>query len=119
MKDKKISFKYKKLVKLEYDSLLTVTKLKGFIWNDTKPINYNQKKAKWPKTQETNALNKVNSAIFINSKKNYIKYSNRIGKRPYLYELSRLHGLDIDEFEDFYFAEYIFKNKRKFLKNEF
>ena len=115
----KVIFKYKKLVKLEYDSLLTVTKLKGFIWNDTKPVNYNQKKAKWPKTQETNALNRVNSAIFINSKKNYIKYSNRIGKRPYLYELSRLHGLDIDEFADFYFAEYIFKNKRKFLKNEF
>ena len=40
----------------------------------------------------------------------------RSGKNPYFYNLSRLEGIDIDELEDFYFAEYIFKNKKKFFR---
>jgi hypothetical protein len=32
---------------------MTVTKFNGFIWNQKKPINYNLKKEKWPKTQDT------------------------------------------------------------------
>ena len=46
----------------------------------------------------------------------YRKKKNRIGNNPYFYNLSRLEGIDIDELEDFYFAEYIFKNKKKFLE---
>lgn len=112
----KIIKKYKQIIKKKYDSLMTVTELKGFVWDNKKPINYNSKKIKWPKTQETKPLNKINSAVFLCSRENYINKKNRIGKKPYFYKLSRFEGIDIDEFEDFYFAEYIFKNKKKFLK---
>ena len=44
----------------------------------------------------------------------FIGRKNRIGNNPYFYNLSRLEGIDIDELEDFYFAEYIFKNKKVF-----
>jgi CMP-N-acetylneuraminic acid synthetase len=112
----KIIKAYKKNLKNNYDSLMTVTKFNGFIWNQKEPINYNSKKEKWPKTQDTNYLYKVNSAVFISSRENYIKEQNRIGKKPFFYELPRLEGIDIDELEDFYFAEYIFINRQRFLK---
>ena len=99
----KIIKAYKKNLKKNYDSLMTVTKFNGFIWNQKEPINYNPKKEKWPKTQDTNYLYKVNSAVFISSRENYIKEQNRIGKNPFFYELPRLEGIDIDELEDFYF----------------
>lgn len=112
----KIIKKYKQIIKTKHDSLMTITEIKGFIWDNKKPINYNNKKVKWPKTQETLPLNKVNSAVFLSSKENYKKKKDRIGTKPYFYKLSRFEGIDIDEFEDFYFAEYIFKNKKKFLR---
>jgi len=106
--------KYKNLIKSNRaDSLMTVTKLYGFFWLNNKPINYVSPKLMWPRTQDTKPLDHINSAIFISSKKNYIKFNNRIGKKVYLYNLKKLEGLDIDEKEDFYFAEYIFNNKKK------
>ena len=112
----KIIDKYKRVVKKGKDSLMTITELKGFFWFNKKPVNYNNKKIKWPKTQETNPIQKINSAVFICSREIYRKKKNRIGNNPYFYNLSRLEGIDIDELEDFYFAEYIFKNKKKFLE---
>lgn len=106
---------YKKMLKKKrYDSLMTVTKIKGFIWNDKKSINYNYKKTKWPRTQDIKPLNKINSAIFINSRENFIKYSDRLGKKPFMFELKKYYGLDIDDIEDFYLAEFLFRNKKKY-----
>ena len=50
---------------------MTTTELRGFVWNRMikKPINYDSKKVKWPKTQETKPLNRVNSAVFLSSRK--------------------------------------------------
>ena len=98
------------------DSLMTITKYFGFFWLDNKPLNYKSTKLQWPRTQDTKPLDHINSAVFISSKKNYIKFNNRIGKKVFLYNLKRFEGLDIDESEDFYFAEYVFKNKKRFLK---
>ncbi len=106
--------RYKKMNLKKYDSLMSVTKLKGFIWDDIKSINYNYKKTKWPKTQEIKPLNKINSAIFLSSKKNYKRFNNRIGNKPLLFDLPRHLGLDIDDIEDFYLAEFLFRNKRRY-----
>ena len=106
--------KYKSSLRKSYDSLMSVTKIKGFIWDDKKSINYNYNKIKWPRTQDIKPLNKINSAIFINSRENYIKYKNRLGKKPFMFELKRYYGLDIDDVEDFYLAEFLFKNKKKY-----
>jgi len=106
----KIIRKYKAIINKNFDSLMTVNEVKGFIWNKTKPINYNRKEIKWPKTQDTGGLFKVNSGVFLTSREMYIYKKDRIGKKPFFYNLSRFEGIDIDELEDFYFAEYIFKN---------
>ena len=35
----------------QFDSLMTVTKLQKYIWNDSEPLNYNKNVEKWPRTQ--------------------------------------------------------------------
>mgnify|MGYP001242102116 FL=1 len=53
----------------------------------------------------------VNNSIFISSKKNYIKFKNRIGKKPFLMEIEKIKSFDVDWPEDFRIAENIQKNK--------
>ncbi len=88
-----------------YDSLMTVTPLYNFIWDDSGPINYDPEKEKWPRTQSLKKLFDINSAVFLASDEIYKKFNNRIGKHPYLFSLDRLEGFDIDWEEDFILAQ--------------
>lgn len=89
----------------EFDSLMTVTKFQKFIWNDDHPINYDRKREKWPRTQTLQTLWEVNSGAFIASAEIYKKQADRIGKKPYLYELREENSFDIDWPADFQMAE--------------
>ena len=95
------------------DSLMTVTKLQKFIWNDTSPINYDYNLEKWPRTQTLDPLWEVNSGAFITTKNIYIERMDRIGARPYLFQLNEALGFDIDWLPDFKMAE-VFYNKKYF-----
>ena len=88
-----------------YDSLMTVTKLQGFLWDKDKPINYERSKIKWPRTQTIEPHYEVNSGAFISSQESYVKNKDRIGRKPFLYNLDKLLGWDIDWPEDFDIAE--------------
>ena len=94
---------------LEYghDSLMTVTPLHSFLWNELGPINYNRSTEKWPRTQTLTPINEVNSAAFIASSDIYSQYADRIGNKPFLYPLNKLIGFDIDWEEDFTIAEHL------------
>ncbi|MBU4014666.1 acylneuraminate cytidylyltransferase family protein [Patescibacteria group bacterium] len=89
----------------EFDSLMSVTKLQTFIWDQNGPINYDREQQKWPFTQSLPPLYEVNSGIFISSRNNYIALNDRIGKKPYLYILDGKESFDIDWEEDFAIAE--------------
>lgn len=88
-----------------YDSLMSVTKIQKFIWNQYGPVNYDRTQEKWPRTQTLPALYEVNSAIFITPIEIYLREKDRIGKRVYLFELGANQGMDIDWEEDFKLAE--------------
>ena len=96
-----------------HDSLMTVTKLQKFIWNDTAPINYDYNVEKWPRTQTLKPLWEVNSGAFITTKKIYEQGSDRIGARPYLFPLDAEVAFDIDFLPDFKLAEALY-SARKF-----
>ena len=51
----------------KFDSLMAVTKLQKFLWNRSEPLNDNQKKGKWPRTQTLAPLWEVNSGGFLTS----------------------------------------------------
>ena len=92
-------------LKAGYDSLMTVTAVRAFLWNDDSPINYDRRLEKWPRTQTIPPVNEVNSAAFISSAENYFKFNDRIGNKPCLFSLDRITAHDIDWPEDFVVAE--------------
>ena len=100
---------YKKNLK-KYDSLMGVTKIQDFIYDEKKPINFNKEKERWPQTQSLKKLFIVNNTIFLSSKKNYVKYDDRIGKKAYLMEVKKIKSFDIDWPEDFKIAENIYES---------
>jgi len=93
-----------------FDSLMTVSKIKKFIWNNREPLNYDRNIEKWPRTQTLKTLWEVNSGAFLASKDIYKKRKDRIGNIPYLYELNNEIAFDIDWLSDFKIAEAIYSS---------
>ena len=48
----------------------------------------------------------------LSSKKNYRKFRDRVGIKPYIYPLDKKTGFDIDHMDDFRLAEIMFKQKK-------
>jgi CMP-N-acetylneuraminic acid synthetase len=90
-----------------YDSLMTTTAIHSFLWQDEEPMNYDRSAEKWPRTQTLKAVHEVNSGIFLAPSTIYRELDDRIGQRPYLYELNKVTSYDIDWPEDFIIAECI------------
>ena len=88
-----------------FDSLMSITSIRSFLWKNNIPINYNREKEKWPRTQTLEPIQEVNSGIFLASTDIYKEFNDRIGSYPYLYELDKLVSFDIDWPEDFSIAE--------------
>ena len=91
-----------------FDSLMTVTKLQKFIWNDSEPVNYNRNLEKWPKTKTIEPLWEVNSGIFLAHKSIYEGNKDRIGDPPDLCQLSNEVAFDIDWMQDYKIAEALY-----------
>ena len=94
-----------------HDSLMTVTRLTKFIWDDLGPINYDHGIEKWPRTQTIKPLWEVNSGAFIAHKGTYKSHMDRVGSKPYMFELNEEIAFDIDWQTEFQIAEAIFKSK--------
>ncbi len=89
----------------QYDSLMTVTELKKFIWNGRGPINYDRSIEKWPRTQTLESLFEVNSGAFLIDSKLMALLNDRIGRHPRLLPLDRKTSMDVDSLGDFKLAE--------------
>jgi len=87
------------------DSLMSVTKIQKFLWDNEKPINYDKSKEKWPRTQTIEPIYEINSGAFIADIEIYKSLNDRVGEKPFLYELSEKQSFDIDWEDDFELAE--------------
>ena len=107
IKIKKIKKEAKKLKK--YDSVAAVTKDYNFAWLKNKkkivPINFDPKVI--TKTQNLNPIIQSNGAFFIFKKKTFMKYNNRMGKKPFYYEINFPESVEIDTYEDLKLARLI------------
>tara|TARA_B100000963_G_C22596093_1_gene657904 strand:+ start:315 stop:974 length:660 start_codon:yes stop_codon:yes gene_type:complete len=95
-----------------YDSVAAITKDYNFAWLENKkkkfiPINFNPKII--TKTQNLSPIIQSNGAFFIFKKKTFMKYNNRIGKKPFYYEINYPEALEIDTYDDLYLARKICK----------
>ncbi len=107
---------YEKIIKcyfdkldIGYDSLMSVLKLQGFIWDESRPVSYQRDPLNWPMTQNIKPLYEVDSGVFLSSIANYRKFNDRIGKKVFLYQQDKNKSVDIDWPEDFSFAESLWK----------
>ncbi|MGJ5627859.1 cytidylyltransferase domain-containing protein [Nostoc sp. CALU 1950] len=103
--------KYLEGLEQGYDSLMTTSLIRSFVWNSTGPLNYDKSIEKWPRTQTLEPLHEINSAIFLGHIDIYKFLQDRVGVRPILYPLNKIEGFDIDWSEDFLMAEYLLNAK--------
>lgn len=94
----------------DYDSLMSVTKIQQFIWDDErkKIINCDRSINPWPNTQDLVPVYEVNHSFYISSRNNYLKLRDRIGLNPSLHISEGLKKIDIDWEHDFMMAQNLF-----------
>lgn len=103
--------KYFEMLEEGFDSLMTTTPIYGFLWKGNQPLNYDRAIEKWPRTQTLSPIEEVNSGAFLTSASVYKTHEDRIGRKPFLFQLDRLLSHDIDWPEDFVLAECMVKEK--------
>lgn len=93
-----------------HDSIFSVTKVqKRFYNNNTAPIFHDPNMLT---TQHLEPIFEENSCFYIFTKKSFIHNNNRIGEKPYMFEINKIEATDIDDPEDFIIAETLYKELR-------
>ncbi len=91
-----------------YDSLFSVTKVQSRFWdNNGKAINHDPDILL--RTQDLPPIYEENSCIYIFNRESLEKKQNRIGDKPFLFEINSREACDIDEELDFSLAEKLFQ----------
>jgi CMP-N-acetylneuraminic acid synthetase len=84
----------------DYDSLFSVTRIQTRLWDELgRAINHNP--AILLRTQDLPPIYEENSCLYIFTRQTLVNLHNRVGKRPYLFEISAEEAWDIDEESDF------------------
>ncbi|QYA26037.1 acylneuraminate cytidylyltransferase family protein [Gramella sp. MT6] len=101
---------YKQALENGYDSLMSVIPFQNFLWSPKENDLVNREgDLRWPRTQDLTKLYEINSAIFITPRYIYENNFDRVGKKPFLYEMNKLNSMDIDWEDDFKIAEAVYE----------
>lgn len=104
IKTESISNALDKVLDEDYDSAMSVKKVKTFVWYKGKTLNYSLEDI--PRTQDIEPIYYETSAFFIFRKEVFTKLNHRrIGNKPYFQEIDDIEAIDIDYPEDFKFAQ--------------
>lgn len=87
----------------EYDSAFCAIKLQDYLWQDGEPLNFDA--SNLPRTQDLKPIFQETSGVYVFTKDVFEKYHRRIGKKPFIKEVSFKEAVDIDNPEDFDLAE--------------
>lgn len=91
-----------------YDSLFGVTRLQTRLWDSlARAVNHNP--AILLRTQDLPPIYEENSCLYLFTREILESKHNRIGDRPFMFEIERLEAVDIDEELDFKVAELLYK----------
>lgn len=97
-----------KVINGGYDSALTVTELREFLWKGDKPFNYDPKFI--PRTQDLDLMYSETTGLYIYTRELILNRNRRVGDRPYLIPVSKIEAIDINEQQDFDIANAIFNS---------
>jgi CMP-N-acetylneuraminic acid synthetase len=91
-----------------YDSLFSVTRLQTRLYDQLgRAINHNP--AILLQTQDLPPVYEENSCLYIFTRPTLAARRNRLGERPWMFEIPRLEAVDIDEEADFQIAEVLMR----------
>jgi CMP-N-acetylneuraminic acid synthetase len=86
-------------------SLMGVTRVQSFLWDEQGCISHDRKVDKWPQTQDLRCFYEVNSSIFIIDRDVMQRERDRITDNPILHTVDRHCAFDVDWPDDFAFVE--------------
>ena len=93
-----------------YDSLFSATKTQVRLWDElVRPINHNPNILL--RTQDLPPVYAENSCLYIFTKRILAEKRNRIGDRPYLFEIDQEEAWDIDNELDFKIVDLLMRNR--------
>jgi CMP-N-acetylneuraminic acid synthetase len=94
-----------------YDSLFSVTRIQTRLWDQLgRAINHNP--AILLRTQDLPPVYEENSCLFIFTRQTLEARRNRLGERPYMFEIDAAEARDIDEELDFSLAEFLYQQRK-------
>lgn len=91
----------------EYDSAFCAVKIQDFLWKDGEPLNFDA--ANVPRSQDLAPIYRETSGVYVFTAKVFETCHRRIGKKPYIKEVSFKEAVDINNPEDFRLAEAMVK----------
>ena len=86
-----------------HDSAFSAQKIQTFAWYNGNPLNYALDSI--PRTQTIEPVYFETSAFYIFRKEVWTEQHQRIGNKPYMAIVNAIEGIDIDNPEDFEFAQ--------------
>jgi len=92
-----------------FDSVNSVTLEKKFLWLAGRPLNYQREKT--PKSQELPDIVSLNFAITLIDRDLMYNQRNVVGYKPRFITLDSVESVDVDEWMDFEFAEFLYQKR--------
>ena len=100
-----------KVLSGSFDSALTVTELREFLWKNDSPMNFDLHKVQ--KTQDLEPIYAETTGLYIYSSHLILNENRRTGHNPYLSKVDKIEATDINEPIDFEIANAIFMEQQK------
>lgn len=88
----------------QYDSLFSANLLKEYFWDDKKVLNYQADKNHTISQNLANIF-RVTNGLYMRDKEKILKEKYFLGKNPYKFCVSKISGIDIDDYEDYEIAK--------------
>ena len=86
-----------------YDSAFCAVKIQDFLWQDGEPLNFDA--GNIPRSQDLKPIYRETSGVYVFTREVFEKYHRRIGRNPFVKEVSFREAVDINNPEDFALAE--------------
>jgi CMP-N-acetylneuraminic acid synthetase len=115
LQSKQIDSALQEFERLQFDSMLSATRVKNFFWNDDGlPLNYDPLMR--PMRQNFKGTFMENGAFYITKKKVLKSYNCRVGGNVGIFEMGEDAAIEIDEPEDWIVVEELLK--KTYLNNK-
>ncbi len=100
-----------KVVSGKYDSAFTVARVREFLWENGKPLNFDASCT--PRSQDLPEIYRETNGVFVFTRDVFEKMNRRVGETPYLCVLDFPEIIDINEPADFMVADVVHTDRQK------